>query len=55
VITDQRYQQPGRRYQVVRIDKDDYLVLKEFESSPTGGLHWTEFRGEQSDSDVSPP
>jgi len=43
VMTDLARLRPGERYKVTRVEKDTYLVLEGFESSPTGGLHWTEF------------
>jgi len=44
LMTDLAKLQPGKRYKVARIEKDAYLVLEGFASSPTGGLHWTEFQ-----------
>jgi hypothetical protein len=43
LMTDLGNLQPGARYRIARIVKDTYLILEGFESSPTGGLHWTEF------------
>ena len=43
LMTDFERLEAGRSYKVVRIERDDYLVLEGFESSPGGGLFWTEF------------
>jgi hypothetical protein len=43
VMTDFARLEPGKRYRVVRIEKNAYLVLEGFESSAAGGLYWTEF------------
>jgi hypothetical protein len=43
VMTDLKNLQAGQRYRVARVEREDFLVLEGFESSPTGGLHWTEF------------
>jgi hypothetical protein len=34
---------PGERYQVASVQGSDYIVLVGFESSPGGGLYWSEF------------
>lgn len=47
LMTDLGKLQPGQRYEVVGIEKGIYLVLRGFESSPGGGLHWSEFEKEE--------
>jgi hypothetical protein len=34
---------PGERYQVASVRDTDYIVVVGFESSPTGGVYWSEF------------
>jgi hypothetical protein len=34
---------PGDKYKVVRIEKEDYLVVEGFENARAGGVYWTEF------------
>jgi len=34
---------PGQRYRIARVVDASYVVLEGFETSPTGGLHWSEF------------
>jgi hypothetical protein len=43
VMTDLGNLTPGGRYKVARIDKGAYVVLEGYESSPAGGLYWSEF------------
>jgi len=43
VMTDLKNLRAGERYKVIRVEKEAYLVLEGFDSSPTGGVHWTEF------------
>ena len=43
VMTDLRALKPGKKYKVVQIVDDFYVVVEGFESSPGGGLYWTEF------------
>jgi hypothetical protein len=34
---------PGARYRKSRVEDDVYVVLDGFETSPGGGLYWSEF------------
>jgi hypothetical protein len=43
VMTDLAHLVPGSDYVVARVDQGQYVVLRGFEGSPAGGLHWTEF------------
>ncbi len=43
LMTDLAALQPGGKYRVARVVQGLYVVLDGFESSPTGGLFWTEF------------
>ena len=43
VMTDLQALKPGEKYKVVRIIEESYVVIEGFESSPGGGLFWTEF------------
>jgi hypothetical protein len=43
VMTDFARLIPGRKYRIVRIEKDNYIVPEGFENTSAGGLFWTEF------------
>lgn len=43
VMTDLQQLEVGHEYTVARMERGNYVVLRGFENSPTGGLFWTEF------------
>jgi hypothetical protein len=43
IMSGLRVLEPGKRYKVVRIDADSYVVVEGFEHAAGGGLYWTEF------------
>jgi hypothetical protein len=43
IMTDLYDLKPGEEYKIIRVVDALYVVLEGFESSPGGGLYWTEF------------
>jgi hypothetical protein len=43
IMTDLADLVPRNTYKIVRIEKEDYVVVEGFENTSCGGLFWTEF------------